>query len=99
MNWTRSIVDRQAWEQTAERLRNGAASLLSLWGEAGWAHMAVMERNAQGVRLFDLACNGAFPSVGRHHAPGHRLGRAQPDHDLTEQSPVLLHGAQCTGRR
>jgi Ni,Fe-hydrogenase III large subunit len=99
MNWTRSIVDRQAWEHAAERLRQGAASLLSLWGEPGWVHMAVMARDSREVRLFDFACNGAFPSVGRHHAPAIRLERALRDltgleaEGAPDARPWLRHGA------
>ena len=99
MHWTRSIVDRQAWEQTARRLQQGEASLLSLWGEPGWVHMAVLAADAREARLFDFACNGSFPSVGRHHAPAIRLERAVRDlagldaEGAPDARPWLRHGA------
>ena len=99
MHWTRSIVDRQAWEQTARRLQQGEASLLSLWGEPGWVHMAVLAADAREARLFDFACNGVFPSVGRLHAPAIRLERAVRDlsgldaEGAPDARPWLRHGA------
>jgi Ni,Fe-hydrogenase III large subunit len=80
MNWTPSLVDRQAWEQTAEGLRAGQACLLSLWGEPGRAHMAVLDNNTALARLLRLPCEaGRFPSVGGRHAPAIRLERAMRD--------------------
>jgi len=79
MNWTPSLVDRQAWEQTAERLRAGEVSLLSLWGEPGSAHMAVLDATFA-ARVLRLPCeDGRFPSVGRLHPPAIRLERAMRD--------------------
>ena len=78
MDWTPSPVDRQAWEQTAERLRAGEVSLLSLWGEPGLAHLALIE--ASKISLLHLDCAaGTFPSVGRVHPPAIRLERAMRD--------------------
>jgi Ni,Fe-hydrogenase III large subunit len=78
MDGTPTLVDRPAWEQTAGRLRAGDASLLSLWGEPGLAHLALIESNK--ISLFDLDCAaGAFPSVGRLHPPAIRLERAMRD--------------------
>jgi Ni,Fe-hydrogenase III large subunit len=80
MNWTPSLVDRQGWEQTADRLRAGEASLLSLWGEPGSAHMAVLDNATPAARVLRLPCEGGrFPSVGRLHAPAIRLERAMRD--------------------
>jgi Ni,Fe-hydrogenase III large subunit len=80
MNWTPSLVDRQVWEQTAGRLRAGQLSLLSLWGEPGSAHMAVLDNAAPAVRVLRLPCEaGRFPSVGRFHPPAIRLERAMRD--------------------
>jgi Ni,Fe-hydrogenase III large subunit len=98
MDWTPSLVDRQAWEQTAERLRAGDVSLLSLWGEHGLAHLALIESNR--IRLLHLDCAaGRFPSVGRLHPPAIRLERAM--HDLAgleaegapDRRPWLRHRA------
>jgi Ni,Fe-hydrogenase III large subunit len=80
MNWTPSLVDRPAWEQTAGRLRAGQLSLLSLWGEPGSARMAVLDNAAPAVRVLRLPCEaGRFPSVGRSHPPAIRLERAMRD--------------------
>jgi hypothetical protein len=78
MDWTPSLVDRQAWEQTAGRLRAGEVSLLSLWGEPGLAHLALIESNKISLLHLDCAA-GAFPSVGRLHPPAIRLERAMRD--------------------
>ena len=78
MDWTPSTVNREAWEQAAARLQRGEQSLLSLWGEPGLAHLAVIEENK--VSLLHLDCGaGAFPSVGRLHPPAIRLERAMQD--------------------
>ena len=99
MDWTPSLVDRQAWEQTAERLRAGEASLLSLWGEPGSAYMALLDATSA-ARVLRLPCEGGrFPSVGRLHAPAIRLERAM--HDLAgleaegapDRRPWLHHRA------
>ena len=100
MDWTPSLVDRQAWEQTAERLLAGEACLLSLWGEPGSAHMAVLDNATPVARLLRLPCEGGrFPSVGRLHVPAIRLERAM--HDLAgleaegapDSRPWLRHRA------
>lgn len=78
MDWTPSLVDRRAWEQAAGRLQRAEESLLSLWGEPGRAHMALIESNR--ISLLHLDCaTGAFPSVGRLHPPAIRLERAMQD--------------------
>jgi Ni,Fe-hydrogenase III large subunit len=98
MDWTPSLVDRQAWEQTAGRLRAGQLSLLSLWGEPGLAHLALIESN--NISLLHLDCAaGAFPSVGRFHPPAIRLERAMRDlvgleaEDAPDARPWLHHRA------
>ena len=78
MNWTRSAVNREAWQQAGERLRSGEASLLGLWAEPGRAHMALMQSGA--CEVFTLGCEAnRFPSIGRLHAPAIRLERAMRD--------------------
>src|SRR5882762_2275583 len=80
MNWIPSPVDREAWELAAERLHLGELSLLSLWGEPGRAHMAVMENPSNEVGLLSLECEAnRFPSIGRLHPPAIRLERAMRD--------------------
>ena len=78
MDWTPSIANRETWEQAAASLQRGEQSLLSLWGEPGLAHLALIESNK--IRLLHLDCAaGAFPSVGRLHPPAIRLERAMQD--------------------
>jgi Ni,Fe-hydrogenase III large subunit len=96
MNWTRSVLDREAWEQAAERLRSAEASLLGLWGEPGCVHMALMQSHACELLTFAGAEN-RFPSVGRLHPPAIRLERAirdlvglEPD-GLPDTRPWLHH--------
>ena len=95
--WTRSSVDRGAWEQACERLASGQASLLSLWAEPGCVHMALMEAHA--CELVTFACEGnRFPSVGRLHPPAIRLERTIRDlvgleaEGSPDTRPWLRHG-------
>jgi Ni,Fe-hydrogenase III large subunit len=97
MDWARSIVDRANWEQATQRLHAGAASLLGLWAEPGFAHMALLQ--SQACEVISLACDGKrFPSVGRLHPPAIRLERAirelvglEPE-GLPDTRPWLRHG-------
>src|SRR5258706_157046 len=98
MNWTRSAVDRETWEQAGERLRSGASSLLSLWGEPGRAHMAVIDSSHE-LRVLSFACEAnRFPSIGRLHPPAIRLELAMRDlagleaEGLPDTRPWLRHG-------
>ena len=80
MNWTHSPVDRPAWQEAAQHLRAGESSLVSLWGEPGRAHMALLDQATNAVRVLRLPCDtGRFPSVGRFHPPAIRLERAMRD--------------------
>ncbi len=97
MSWARSIADRAAWQQAAQRLHAGEASLLGLWAEPGFAHMALMQ--SQACEVLTLACEeGRFPSVGRLHPPAIRLERAIRDlvglepEGLPDTRPWLRHG-------
>ena len=78
MNWTLSIANRETWEHAAASLQRGEQSLLSLWGEPGRAHLALIESNKISLLHLDCAA-GAFPSVGRLHPPAIRLERAMRD--------------------
>jgi Ni,Fe-hydrogenase III large subunit len=98
MNWTRSAVNRETWEQAGERLRSGELSLLSLWGEPGRAHMAVIDSSHE-LRVLSLACEAnRFPSIGRLHPPAIRLERAMRDlagleaEGSPDTRPWLRHG-------
>ena len=78
MDWTPSLVNRQGWEQAAASLQRGERSLLSLWGEPGLAHLALIESSKISLLHLDCAA-GTFPSVGRLHPPAIRLERAMQD--------------------
>lgn len=98
MNWPHSIVTREGWEQAAERLRREEASLLGLWGEPGFAHMALLEPD--GCAVLSCACQGnRYPSIGRAHPPAIRLERALRDlvgleaEGLPDTRPWLRHDA------
>ena len=98
MNWTRSVVNREAWQQAAELLHSGERSLLGLWGEPGFAHMALIERGTNQCGVLSFACEGSrFPSVGRLHPPAIRLERAIRDlaglepEGLPDTRPWLHH--------
>jgi len=99
MNWARSIVNREAWLQAAQRLHSGELSLLGLWGESGLAHMAVIEIKTGACAVLGVACEAnRYPSIGRVHAPAIRLERAVRDlaglepEGLPDARPWLHHG-------
>jgi Ni,Fe-hydrogenase III large subunit len=97
--WTRAIVDADTWEGVIDVLADGTLSLLSLWGEPGWAHAAVMAAGGGQPLVLSLACpGGRYPSVGARHPPAIRLERALfdlygliPDGAL-DRRPWLDHG-------
>src|SRR5258708_27460606 len=98
MNWTRSAVDREAWEQAGERPRSGELSLLSLWGEPGRAHMAVIESSHE-LHVLSFACDAnRFPSIRRLHPPAIPPARAVRDlagpeaEGSPDTRPWLRHG-------
>jgi len=99
MNWRASVVDQDAWEQAGERLHSGELSLVSLWGEPGCAHMAVMDNPSNELSLLRFACQAnRFPSIGRLHPPAIRLERAMRDlaglesDGSPDSRPWLRHG-------
>ncbi len=78
--WPRAIVGRAGWEAATHRLHSGDWSLLGLWGEPAFAHMAAMERASAECAVLSFAAEGnRFPSVGRSHPPAIRLERAVRD--------------------
>jgi Ni,Fe-hydrogenase III large subunit len=97
--WRRAVVEPETWRLAAERLSEGSVSLLGLWAETGFVHMALLDEGANEIGLLTLACpDGSFPSVGRFHPPAIRLERAI--HDLfglepssaPDSRPWLDHG-------
>ncbi|HEX2943821.1 MAG TPA: NADH-quinone oxidoreductase subunit C, partial [Rhodopila sp.] len=95
--WPRVQVDAEGWRAVIAALAAGDLTLLSLWGEPGTVHMAVLSERDAGV--FSLACtDGHYPSVGARHPPAIRLERAvhdlfgtEPD-GLPDTRPWLDHG-------
>lgn len=96
--WPRATVEADAWRAAIDGLAAGDWSLLSLWGEAGAVHMALLAQDGQPTVL-TLACpEGRFPSVGALHAPAIRLERAIQDlfglraEGAADDRPWLDHG-------
>ena len=92
-----------AWADAAAQLALGEATLVSVWGEPGRAHLALFD---EAVRLISVDCpDGRFPSVSRMHVPAIRLERAVRDLyglepvSLPDTRPWLDHGAQPTAYR
>ena len=80
-------------------LAAGELTLLSLWGEPGRVHMAVLGPDDPPVTVLSLDCpDGHYPSVGRVHPPAIRLERAMRDLfgldpvGLPDTRPWLDHG-------
>ena len=91
-----------SWDDAANRLADGSATLLSLWGEPGAVHLALWQGGA--VRHLAFACpDGRYPSLGRLHPPAIRLERAARDLHrldpvgLPDPRPWLLHGPDPAG--
>ena len=93
-------VDTAYWQEATRCLAAGEATLLSLWGEPGRVHMAVLDTD---VVVLSLDCpDNRYPSVGAQHAPAIRLERAARDLfglqpvGLPDTRPWLDHGANPT---
>ena len=90
-----------AWEAAEARLADGTATLLSLWGEPGGVHLALLADGA--IQHRALPCpDGRYPSIGRLHPAAIRLERAARDLyglqpvGLPDPRPWLDHGADPT---
>jgi Ni,Fe-hydrogenase III large subunit len=97
--WPRVWVDAAVWQRAADLLAGGDLTLLSLWGEPGAVHMALLGGGSPDAAVLSLYCpDNRFPSVGAHHAPAIRLERAMRDLfslepvGLTDTRPWLDHG-------
>ncbi len=93
-------VDSAYWQEARRCLSVGEVTLLSLWGEPGHVHMAVLDN---GVVVLSLDCpDGTYPAIGALHAPAIRLERAARDLfgldpvGLPDPRPWLDHGANPT---
>jgi Ni,Fe-hydrogenase III large subunit len=83
----RIVVSEDGWRSVATRVAAGDWTLLGLWGDAGAAHMAILDEGASDIAVVTIECpDGRFPSVGVLHPPAIRLERAL--HDLFGLEPV-----------
>lgn len=97
--WQSYDVGEAQWTRAAEALAGETAALIGLWGDKGAVHMALLDEAANEIAVLRLSCpDGAFPSVGRLHAPAQRLERAARDLfgltpvDCQDARPWLDHG-------
>jgi len=78
--WPRVIVTVETWTALGSGLAGGAWTLLGLWGEVGWVHLALHEFTSGFIGVASLPCpEGRFPALGRLHPPAQRLERAISD--------------------
>lgn len=90
--WPRVIVTTELWQTLSAGLASRSWSLLGLWGEVGWVHMALWEPSPAAAEttgthgthgtlcIASLPCpEQRFPSVGRWHPPAQRLERSITD--------------------
>ena len=76
----RALVHEETWVRAATLLAAGELTLLSLWGDSGQVHMALLEPPDHAIAVLTLPCqNGLYPSVGHAHPPAIRLERAVRD--------------------
>jgi Ni,Fe-hydrogenase III large subunit len=76
----RVVVDLDAWNHAIRSLAAGELTLLSLWGDAGQVHLALLRPEDFAIGVLTLRCpDGWFPSVGAAHPPAIRLERAIRD--------------------
>jgi Ni,Fe-hydrogenase III large subunit len=95
-----TAVDAAYWQQATQAVAAGDVTLLSLWGEPGRVHMAVLDND---IVVLSLDCpDGSYPSVGALHPPAIRLERAARDlfgldpMGLPDARPWLDHGPNPT---
>ena len=73
-------VRKAEWCALAIGCAEGHNDLMALWHEPGRMRMALMERGGTTRMIATITCpKGAYPSVGRYHAPAIRLERAMRD--------------------
>jgi Ni,Fe-hydrogenase III large subunit len=78
--WPRTIIDEAAWIGVARDLASERFTLVSLWAELEFVHMALFDETTGEGAVVSHACQcGRFPSAGAHHAPAIRLERAIRD--------------------
>jgi Ni,Fe-hydrogenase III large subunit len=78
--WLRAVVSAAIWSEAAQQLQGGHLTLLGLWGEPGFVHMALLDEGTWQGAVLSVSCtNGRYPSVGRLHPPAIRLERTIAD--------------------
>lgn len=78
--WPRAIVRDEGWQRAIDHLANGRCTLLSLWADIPYVHMALLEEQARDIAVISyVATDGAYPSVAARHPAAGRLERAIRD--------------------
>ena len=64
--WPRALVSKEIWQHAIGLLADGRCTLLALWGEKQFVHMALIEAEGEQPAVLSLACEEQrFPSVAR----------------------------------
>jgi Ni,Fe-hydrogenase III large subunit len=74
--WPRIVVADRGWNAAIDLLATGGCTLLGLWGDDGFVHMALLGESPDIVVITYHCKDGKYPSVGAKHAPAIRLERA-----------------------
>jgi len=96
--WPRVVVDADGWTRATLALAEGLATLVGLWCDGSYVHMALFEQGEQPIVLSLRCPDRRFPSVGLTHPPALRLERAIADlygvtaSDTPDSRPWLDHG-------
>ena len=76
----RALVHEETWSHAIGLLAAGELTLLSVWGDSGQVHMALLDPVEHGIGVLTLPCpDGNYPSIGQAHPPAMRLERAIRD--------------------
>ena len=98
--WPCIAVTETLWRDATARLAEGSVTLLSLWGDIGRVHMALLSvEETPPIAVLSLDCPSLhYPSVGASHPPAIRLERAIRDlfgleaEGALDTRPWLNHG-------
>ncbi|HEX9718472.1 MAG TPA: nickel-dependent hydrogenase large subunit, partial [Ramlibacter sp.] len=78
--WPRALVDIDTWLHAINLLEKGQCTLLGLWGEKKFVHVALIDAEGKDPGILSFECDEQhFPSIGRQHAPAIRLERSLRD--------------------
>ena len=74
------LANAAEWEDIARDLAQERRVLVDLWGDGRIVRLATFDAGTGRIEIAALPCpEGAFPSIGRHHAPAIRLERVLRD--------------------